>query len=112
MSINYVTESARFCRKIFYTLKRDEQAAVLDRLGRSLPHLVTLTNSLMERQVGLISLNDPIDTTTAQGRLVFSIFVTLAESECDLVSERTQAGLAAARARGRIGFARLRVDEN
>lgn len=75
----------------------------LDRLGRSLPHLVTLANSLMERQVGLISLNDPIDTTTAQGRLVFSIFAALAEFERDLIRERTQAGLEAARVRGRKG---------
>lgn len=75
----------------------------LDRLGRSLQHLVTLANSLIERKVGLISLNDPIDTTTAQGRLVFSIFAALAEFERDLIRERTQAGLEAARARGRKG---------
>jgi len=75
----------------------------LDRLGRSLKHLVTLTNELMERQIGLISLNDPIDTTTPQGRLVFNIFASLAEFERDLISERTQAGLQAARARGRKG---------
>jgi DNA invertase Pin-like site-specific DNA recombinase len=75
----------------------------LDRLGRSLQHLVTLANNLMERQIGLVSLNDPIDTTTAQGRLVFSIFAALAEFERDLIRERTQAGLEAARARGRKG---------
>jgi DNA invertase Pin-like site-specific DNA recombinase len=75
----------------------------LDRLGRSLQHLVTLTNELMARQIGLISLNDPIDTTTAQGRLVFNIFGSLAEFERDLIRERTQAGLQAARARGRTG---------
>jgi DNA invertase Pin-like site-specific DNA recombinase len=75
----------------------------LDRLGRSLQHLVTLANNLLERQVGLISLNDPIDTTTAQGRLVFGIFAALAEFERDLIRERTQAGLEAARARGRKG---------
>jgi DNA invertase Pin-like site-specific DNA recombinase len=75
----------------------------LDRLGRSLKHLVTLTHELLERQVGLISLNDPIDTTTAQGRLVFNIFASLAEFERDLIRERTQAGLQAARARGRKG---------
>ena len=57
----------------------------------------------MEREVGLISLNDPIDTTTPQGRLVFNIFASLAEFERDLIRERTQAGLAAARARGRTG---------
>ena len=75
----------------------------LDRLGRSLSHLVTLTNELMERKIGLISLNDPIDTTTAQGKLVFNLFASLAEFERDLLRERTQAGLKAARARGRKG---------
>jgi DNA invertase Pin-like site-specific DNA recombinase len=75
----------------------------LDRLGRSLKHLVTLTNELLERRIGLVSLNDPIDTTTAQGRLVFNIFASLAEFERDLIRERTQAGLEAARARGRTG---------
>ena len=49
----------------------------LDRLGRSLKHLVTLATELMEREIGLISLNDPIDTTTPQGRLVFNIFASL-----------------------------------
>lgn len=75
----------------------------LDRLGRNLKHLVSLTTELMEREVGLVSLNDPIDTTTPQGRLVFNIFASLAEFERDLIRERTQAGLAAARARGRRG---------
>ena len=75
----------------------------LDRLGRSLKHLVTLTHELLERKIGLVSLNDPIDTTTAQGRLVFNIFAALAEFERDLIRERTQAGLQAARARGRKG---------
>jgi DNA invertase Pin-like site-specific DNA recombinase len=75
----------------------------LDRLGRSLTHLVTLANDLMERNIGFISLNDPIDTTTPQGRLVFNIFAALAEFERDLIRERTQAGLKAARARGRKG---------
>ena len=60
----------------------------LDRLGRSLKHLVTLTNELLERKIGLISLNDPIDTTTPQGRLVFNIFASLAEFERDLIRER------------------------
>ena len=75
----------------------------LDRLGRSLKPLVTLTTELMEYQIGLISLNDPINTTTPQGRLVFNIFASLAEFERDLIRERTQAGLKAARARGRTG---------
>jgi DNA invertase Pin-like site-specific DNA recombinase len=75
----------------------------LDRLGRSLKHLVTLTNELLTRQVGLVSLNDPVDTTTPQGRLVFNIFASLAEFERDLIRERTQSGLKAARTRGRVG---------
>ena len=75
----------------------------LDRLGRSLKHLVGLVTELLEKGIGLQSLNDPVDTTTAQGRLIFNIFASLAEFEKDLISERTQAGLSAARARGRKG---------
>lgn len=75
----------------------------LDRMGRSLKHLVELVGSLMERKVGLLSLNDPIDTSSAQGRLVFNVFASLAEFERELIRERTQAGLSAARARGRVG---------
>ncbi|WP_445769436.1 recombinase family protein [Rheinheimera sp.] len=75
----------------------------LDRLGRSLRHLVDLINTLSERQVGLKSLNDPVDTTTAQGRLITNVFASIAEFERDLIRERTRAGLMAARARGRNG---------
>ena len=75
----------------------------LDRLGRNLKHLITLANELLERQIGLVSLNDPIDTTTAQGRLIFNVFASLAEFERDIIRERTNAGLKAARARGRTG---------
>ena len=75
----------------------------LDRLGRSLRHLIELVNQLMEKNVGLKSLQDPVDTTNAQGRLIFNLFASLAEFERDLIVERTQAGLAAARARGRTG---------
>ncbi|MBJ2304209.1 MULTISPECIES: recombinase family protein [unclassified Pseudomonas] len=75
----------------------------LDRLGRSLKHLVELVGELAARKVGLQSLNDPIDTTHAQGRLVFNLFASLAEFERELIRERTQAGLSAARARGRVG---------
>jgi len=75
----------------------------LDRLGRSLKHLVEVVTTLMEKGVGLKSLQDPIDTTTAQGRLIFNIFASLAEFERDLIRERTNAGLQAARARGRMG---------
>jgi len=75
----------------------------LDRLGRSLRDLVDLVSTLMDKDVGLKSLHDPIDTTSSQGRLVFNIFASLAEFERDLIIERTQAGLSAARARGRKG---------
>ena len=75
----------------------------LDRLGRSLKHLVELMGGLSSRGVGLQSLNDPIDTTNSQGRLIFNLFASLAEFERELIRERTQAGLIAARARGRLG---------
>lgn len=75
----------------------------LDRLGRSLRDLVDLVGTLSERGIALKSLQDPIDTTSSQGRLVFNLFASLAEFERDLIVERTQAGLSAARARGRQG---------
>ena len=78
----------------------------LDRLGRDLRHLVNLVGDLTKRNVGLKVLSGEgasIDTTTANGRLVFAIFAGLAEFERELISERTKAGLAAARARGRRG---------
>jgi len=75
----------------------------LDRIGRSLRHLVDLVGDLRGRTIGFRSLNDPIDTTSASGRLVFHVFAALAEFERDLTRERTSAGLAAARARGRVG---------
>ena len=75
----------------------------LDRMGRSLKHLVEMVGDLIDRKVGLLSLNDPIDTTSAQGRFVFNLFASLAEFERELIRERTNAGLEAARSRGRIG---------
>ena len=78
----------------------------LDRLGRDLKHLISLMDDLRRRQVGfkvLMGSGAQIDTTTANGRLVFGIFATLAEFESELIRERTQAGLASARARGRLG---------
>ena len=75
----------------------------LDRLGRSLKNLIDLTKDLGERGVGFRSLSEALDTTTANGRLFFSIMGALAEFERDLIRERTNAGLAAARARGRVG---------
>lgn len=75
----------------------------LDRLGRSLRHLVNTVTRLAEQQVGFRSLQEKIDTTTASGKLVFHVFAALAEFERDIIIERTQAGLTAARARGRRG---------
>ena len=75
----------------------------LDRLGRSLKDLIEVVNELMTRKIDLKSLNDPIDTTTSQGRLIFNLFASLAEFERDVIRERTQTGLSAARARGRKG---------
>ena len=78
----------------------------LDRLGRSLTHLVNTVKDLSDRNIGLRVVTGKgaqIDTTTAAGRMVFGIFATLAEFERDLIRERTMAGLVAARARGRKG---------
>ncbi len=75
----------------------------LDRLGRSLKHLVETVQNLNEKGIGFKSLQESIDTTTSGGKLVFHVFATLAEFERDIIRERTQAGLAAARARGRQG---------
>jgi DNA invertase Pin-like site-specific DNA recombinase len=75
----------------------------LDRLGRSLPHLIATMTSLEERGIGFKSLTENIDTTTSGGKLIFHIFGALAEFERNLIRERTQAGLMAARARGRRG---------
>jgi DNA invertase Pin-like site-specific DNA recombinase len=78
----------------------------LDRLGRSLRHLVNVVHDLTSRGIGLKVLTRhgaAIDTTTPAGKLVFGIFASLAEFERDLISERTRAGLASARARGRKG---------
>lgn len=75
----------------------------LDRLGRSLRHLIETVTELHGREVGFKSLTESIDTTTSGGKLIFHVFGALAEFERDLIRERTQAGLSAARARGRRG---------
>lgn len=75
----------------------------LDRMGRSLKHLVDVVSKLLDMGVGIKSINDPIDTTNSHGRLIFNIFASLAEFEKDLIREQTQAGLSSARARGRLG---------
>jgi DNA invertase Pin-like site-specific DNA recombinase len=75
----------------------------LDRLGRSLKHLIETITKLSARGIGFKSITEAIDTTTSGGKLVFHIFGALAEFERDIIRERTQAGLSAARARGRKG---------
>ncbi|MDT0618315.1 recombinase family protein [Salinisphaera sp. P385] len=87
------------------TLRRGDTLVVwrLDRLGRSLKDLVSIVTELDSRGVGFQSVTEAIDTSTSSGRLVFHIFASLAEFERSIIQERTRAGLAAARARGRKG---------
>ena len=76
----------------------------LDRLGRSMQHLVSVVADLKKRGIGFRSLRDgAIDTTSASGQLVFNVFAALAQFEAELIRERTRAGLSVARARGRKG---------
>lgn len=75
----------------------------LDRLGRSLAHLIQTVKELSEKGIGFKSLQENIDTTTSGGQLIFHIFGALAQFERELIKERTQAGLKAARVRGRLG---------
>lgn len=75
----------------------------LDRAGRSLKHLIELLNTLKEREIDFVSITEKIDTTTPGGKLIFHMMGALAEFERDLIRERTNAGLEAARARGRTG---------
>jgi len=91
--------------RVFDVLRPGDLLVVwrLDRLGRSLKHLITLVEQLDKQEVGLRSLQENIDTSTTGGRLVFHLFGALAEFERALIRERTRAGLDAARARGRLG---------
>jgi DNA invertase Pin-like site-specific DNA recombinase len=82
----------------------------LDRLGRSLPHLLTTVTDLKQRGVAFRSLTEQMDITTAQGELLFHIFGSLAQFERSLIQERVQAGLAAARRRGRHGGRPASID--
>ncbi|MGB6064154.1 MAG: recombinase family protein [Desulfomonilaceae bacterium] len=88
------------------TLRAGDTLAVwrLDRLGRSMQHLVSVVTELKNRGIGFRSLRDgAIDTTTSSGQLIFHVFAALAQFEAELIRERTRAGLSAARARGRKG---------
>lgn len=84
----------------------------LDRLGRSLKHLITLVNDFDQSKVALESLQESINTTTSTGQLIFHMFGALAEFERNLIKERTKAGLASARARGRLGGRPKQLDFN
>ncbi len=87
------------------TLRRGDILIVwrLDRLGRSLKDLIEIVSELESKGVGFQSLNESIDTTSPSGKLIFHVFAALSEFERSLIQERTKAGLAAARARGRKG---------
>src|SRR5579875_1213897 len=94
-------------------LRPDDSLVVwkLDRLGRSLRHLIETATALQQRGIGFKSLTEQIDTTTSGGKLIFHVFGALAEFERNLIRERTQAGLKAARARGRQGGRPKKLDE-
>lgn len=82
----------------------------LDHLGRSLSHLIQVVDDLKRRGIGFRSLTESIDTTSPSGELVFHMFGALAQFERELIRERTKAGLKAARARGRTGGGRFKLD--
>ena len=82
----------------------------LDRLGRSLPHLIQIITELQDRQIGFRSLTEGMDTTTASGKLLFHVFGALAEYERSMTQERIMAGLAAAKRRGRVGGRPVSID--
>lgn len=84
----------------------------LDRLGRSLKHLIETVTDLEEKGIGFCSVQESIDTTSSGGRLIFNIFGALAQFEREIIRERTQAGFAAARARGRNGGRPRVMDEH
>ena len=98
-------------KKLLRTLSAGDTLVVwkLDRLGRSMRHLVTLIEELRQRGVNFRSLTDSIDTSTPMGRFFFHVMGALAEMERELIVERTRAGLAAARAKGRVGGRRPKL---
>jgi DNA invertase Pin-like site-specific DNA recombinase len=81
----------------------------LDRLGRNLSHLIETVQRLVDSKIGFRSLSESLDTTTSGGRFIFNVFGSLAQFERDIISERTRAGLAAARARGRFGGRKKKI---
>jgi len=83
----------------------------LDRLGRSLKHLIEVVNGLNDSGIYFKSIQENIDTNTSGGKLIFHVFGALAEFELDIIRERTNAGLKAARARGRVGGRPKKLDD-
>ncbi|RZN17052.1 recombinase family protein [Escherichia sp. E14S1] len=100
-------------KKVLRTLSEGDTLVVwkLDRLGRSMRHLVVLVEELRDRGINFRSLTDSIDTSTPMGRFFFHVMGALAEMERELIIERTRAGLDAARAEGRIGGRRPKYPE-
>ncbi|HHA1470857.1 TPA: recombinase family protein [Enterobacter kobei] len=100
-------------KKVLRTLSEGDTLVVwkLDKLGRSMRHLVSLIEDLRGRGINFRSLTDSIDTSTPMGRFFFHVMGALAEMERELIVERTRAGLAAARAQGRIGGRRPKLTE-
>lgn len=98
----------------FHSLKEGDTLVVwkLDRLGRSLKHLIEIVTQLKDNGIGFKSLRENLDTTTSTGKLIFHFFASLAEFEKDLILERTKAGLKAARARGRLGGRPKKLDDS
>lgn len=92
-------------KQLLGELRKGDKLVVwkLDRLGRSLQDLITLVHEIQLKHAQFISLQDKLDTSSAQGRLMFNLFGSLAEFERDIIRERTKAGLEAARSRGRLG---------
>ncbi|EAO3105099.1 recombinase family protein [Salmonella enterica] len=101
-------------KKVLRTLSEGDTLVVwkLDRLGRSMRHLVVLVEELREKGVNFRSLTDSIDTSTPMGRFFFHVMGALAEMERELIVERTRAGLAVARAEGRIGGRRPKFSDD
>ncbi len=103
--ISGVKAERKALQEAFADLRAGDTLVVwkLDRLGRSLKHLIELTNKLQELGVNFISLQEGFNTSTTGGKLIFHVFGALAEFEKNIIGDRTRAGLAAARARGRVG---------
>lgn len=108
------SNAARFeLAKALEAARKDDQIVVwrLDRLARSLRHLIDLSEDLQRRGVALRSLTENIDTGSASGRFLFNVLASIGQMEVDILRERTRAGLEASRARGRVGGRPPALDE-